>query len=250
LDLTKIIQHLINEGTKKYRLNNRVFHLNYIGFILYYKYYKINYKDCNTVDKFNEILNNLHLPSNLTTGFPLLLKGFDNSFADVMKDVIESNKEYYKQKNELELIELDKKFRVEVKKRFNECKSYMNRLREEMNDTLDYSIYETLFIDYYSTCDIAIANEIIYDLTKTEYNKLSKTYRLVKVDYKTNTITKWLFNDFSFYVSIGLDNKHDKKAVADEITKVFNKKCIVNYNSPEYRFNSIEHHNLIVSLIE
>ena len=248
--MTKIIQHLINEGTKKYRLNNRVFHLNYIGFILYWKYYKINFEDCNTVDKFNTVLSNLTLPSNLTTGFPLLLKGFDNTFADIIKDVIECNKSYYHQKNKSELIELDKKFRVEFNKRFNEYKSYISRLREEMNDMLDYSIYETLFIDYYSNCDIAIANQIIYELMKCEYSKLSKKYNPIKVDYKTNIITKWVFDDFSYYVSIGLDSKHDKKSVADVITKEFNKKCIVNYNCPEYRFNSIEHHDLIVSLIK
>ena len=168
LNLTKIIQHLIFEGSKKYRLNNRVFHLNYIGLILCWKYYKVDRNNCNTLTKFNEILTGLNL-ANLTQDLPTLIKTFDIKFASVMKDVIEANKIYYERKNELELVELDKKFRVEIKKQFNKYKSYLTTLRTVCGD-IDWDIYSKLFIDYYENCDVAIANRIIYKLLKNKIN--------------------------------------------------------------------------------
>lgn len=249
LNLTKIIQRITDQANKKYRFNNKVFHLNYIGFILYWKYYKVDRNNCNTISKFNDILTDLCLPSNLTTGFPRLLKDFDNSFADVMKEVIEANKIYYQRKNELELVELDKKFHVEFKQRFDKYKSYLTTLRTVCGD-IDWDIYTKIFIDYYEKCDVAIANHIISDLIKTEYGKLSKKYSLVNVDYKTNEITKMVFEDFSYYVEIGLKTYNDPKGVCDNVIKSYNKLCLMMYSYPKYKFVSNDHRDLINSLIQ
>lgn len=249
LNLTKIIQHLINEGNKKYRFNNSVFHLNYIGFILYWKYFKVNRNNCNTLSKFNTVLIDLKLPSNLTTGFPTLLKDFDDKFADVMKEVIEANKLYYEQKNESELVDLDKKFRVEFKKTFDKYKSYLNTLRTICCD-IDWNIYTTIFIEYYENCDYAIANHIIYNLLKNDYRNLSKKYPLVNVDYKTTEITEMVFDDFSFYVEIGLKLYNDTKGICDNVVKSCNKIGLTIYNLPKYRFISNEHRELIKGLIQ
>lgn len=249
LNLTKIIQHLINEGNKKYRFNNSVFHLNFIGFILYWKYYKINRNNCNTISKFNAVLSDLKLPTNLTTGFPILLKHFDNSFANVMKEVIEVNKQYYERKNEMELIDLDKKFRVDFKKQFDKYKSYLTSIRTTCCD-IEWDIYEKLFIDYYENCNYAIANRLLSKLLKNDYNKLSKKYQLINVDYDTNKITKMVFNDFSYYVLIGLQHEHDQKGVCNAVIKDFNKHCLNFYTKPKYNFESKEHRELIDSLLQ
>lgn len=249
LNLTKIIQHLINEGNKKYRFNNSVFHLNYIGFILYWKYYKINRNNCNTISKFNAVLSDLKLPSNLTQGFPTLLKHFDNSFADIIKQVIEVNKQYYERKNEMELIDIDKKFRVEFKKQFDKYKSYLTSMRTTCCE-IDWDIYETLFMDYYENCDIAIANHVLSNLLKYEYSKLSKKYPLVNVDYKTKEITEMVFDNFGFYIEIGLKIEHDVKGILNAVTKDYNKLYLNFYNKPKYQFNSKEHRELIEALIQ
>lgn len=249
LNLTKIIQHLIMEGSKKHRLNNSVFHLNYIGFILYWKYYKINCNNCNTLSKFDAVLTDLKLPSNLTKGFPTLLKTFDIAFDDVMKEVIEAHKSYYERKNETELIELDKKFRVEFKKQFDKYKSYLITMRTTCSD-IDWNIYETLFIDYYENCDYAIANYVISDLLKHDYNKLSKKYPLINVDFKTKEITYMVIDNFGYYVEFGLKVYKDPEGVCKAVIKDYNKLYLSTYNRPEYIFKSKEHHELIDSLIQ
>ena len=249
LNLTKIIQHLINEGNKKYRFNNSVFHLNYIGFILYWKYFKINRNNCNTLSKFNVVLSDLKLPSNLTTGFPTLLKHFDDKFADIMKEVIEANKLYYERKNESQLVELDKKFRVEFIKTFDKYKSYLTTLRTTCCD-IDWNIYAKIFIDYYENCDYAIANQVLYRLLKHDYDKLSKKYPLINVDYNTDEITKMVFEDFSYYVEIGLKSYKDPKGVCKAVIKSCNKLGLTLYKHPEYKFKSDEHRELIKGLIQ
>lgn len=257
LNLTKIIQHLIMEGSKKHRLNNSVFHLNYIGFILYWKYYKINCNNCNTLSKFNAVLTDLKLPSNLTKGFPTLLKTFDIAFADIMKEVIEAHKSYYERKNEMELIDLDKKFRVEFKKQFDKYKSYLITMRTTCCE-IDWNIYETLFIDYYENSNYAIANRVLSKLLKNDYgeasdksyNKLSKKYPLINVDYDTRKITKMVFEDFSYYIEIGLKVEHNIKGICNAVIKDFNKHCLNFYTKPKYKFDSIEHRELIDSLLQ
>lgn len=248
--LNGVIQNIINKGLEKYRRNYCRFHLNYIGFIIIWKYYKINRNGCNTISKFNDILSNISLPSNLTTGLPSILKKFDAAFVDIKPEVMASNRGYYQKKTESEIDVLDKSFRDEFKKRFDEYKSYLTQIKETCSGNItNLNIINNVFVNYYDNCDFAIASHVLYDLRR-KYHKLSQKYKQFDVDYKTKEITNMVFNDFSYYCRIGLQVEHDILGVCECIEKSYNKLALFNYTYPRYNFMSNDHQQLINSLIQ
>lgn len=249
LSLSKIIEHLINKANEKYRFNNSHCHLNYIGLILYWKYYKICRKNCNTICKFNEILKNMQAPANLTTELPTLLMQFDNTFTPIIKDVIQANKEFYEAKKQSELEKLDEKFRKEFKNTFDKYKSYLSKIRD-VCDKIDHEIYEKIFIEYFDDCKYAIANYVLSKLLSDDYRKLSKKYPLITVDCTTEEITEMVCNDFDYYYEIGVKCYNDSLTICQNITKKYNEKCWDTYDSPEYKFDSNDHYKIIQSLFK
>lgn len=247
--LNGIIHNIIEKGDRKYRRNYYRFHMNYIGFIIIWKYYKINRNGCNTIDKFNNILADLSLPSNLTVGLPRILQKFDDSFADIKPLVMESNRNYYQKKTESEIDLIDKRFRDEFKKRFDEYKSYLTQIKETCcGNITNLNIINNVFVNYYNNCNYAIASHVLYDLRR-EYRNLSQKYKQFDVDYKTKEITNMVFDEFSFFCQVGL-KQHDISGVCKGIEKSYNKLAIFHYTHPEYNFMSNEHQQLINSLIQ
>lgn len=243
----------------EYRPNNKYFHVNYINLVLYWKYYKINYNNCDTINLFNSLLDKLELPKDLRTGFPELVDIFKVGLKPVFDRVVEAHKLYYKEKNEKGLEELDKKFKLEFKEKLNEYESYFNRIRDKCCCYVDFDIIEILFgfnddkdneNCFGNKFRLYMTNKLLKKLIKHgEYKNLKDKYEYIELDYHTQRLSKYIYNNFGGYI-IGLKDEVTPKQVSDWIEEKVKNICSPNQYKPKYNFKSKEHEELIMNLIQ
>lgn len=201
VSLNSIITRLIIDGSKQYRLNSKNFNLHLIGFILRWRYYKINYNDINTVDKFNEILCNLKL-TNLTKDFPELITIFDRNFEPIITQVNNAHKEYYESIKQQKLIEIENDFRNSFKEKFNEYQKAYDKLFKcygSLGDKVHTIIFRLYNFDHCAT------SYIIYDMFKYgKYSEISKKYDGMYLDNDSHRITKILMKAL-YEINCGYD---------------------------------------------
>lgn len=198
--LNGIISELIKECSKTYRLNDKKFNLHLIGFILRWRYYKINFNNINTVEQFNKILGDLKL-TNLTKDFPELITIFDRHFESVITQVNNAHKVYYESKKQQELIEIENNFRDSFKENFNKYKVAYEKLFK--CNTLGYSVHNIIFALYdFNHC---VAANIIDDMFKYgNYSEISRKYSGMSVDDYSIRITKILMK-YLYEINCGCD---------------------------------------------
>ena len=247
---SKIICEIKENAGYKYRFNNANFHFNYINFVLYWKYYKISYDNCDTVSLFNSLLDKLKLPDDLRSGFPELVSIFDKGLKAVIETVNKAHKLYYEEKNKKALEELDKKFKVEFKEKLNEYESYFNRIEKKSRWRLDDVIYEILFDYYGSNFKIYITNNLLKSLIENgNYNKLKDKYEYIELDFKTEYLSKYVYKNFRDYFE-NIDNKERLIQNIYEIENKVNDICPKYCYNPKYNFKSKEHEELIMNLLQ
>ena len=242
-----------------FRPNNRHFHLNYINFVIYWKYYKISYGNCNTIRLFNSLLKDLKLPNDLRSGFPdIVKKTFDEGLKAVIDKVKNAHESYWKLKNEKALNELDKKFKVEFKEKLNEYESYFNTIREECVYYVDCDILEILFgfdddldnDNFRNKFRLYITNNLLKSLIeKGNYKELKDKYEYIKLDSMTKKLSKYVYNEFGLYV-IRLKDKVTPKQVSGYIEDEVKKICGNHDYKPKSEFKSNEHKELIMNLLQ
>lgn len=216
LNLCQVINKIIQSQTK-YRMNDVKFNLRFIGFVLYWKYYKISFDNINTINRFNEILLNFNTPNNLTTDMPKLFEKLDNTFDSVIKDVIKAHTKYYEQ---LELIKTN-----QLKKEFyNDC----IKLRDEYRD-LYSKISSYVSVDNYDKLMSMFSNKyfesviciyIIYELlSDIKYSKLSKIINIKFHNHYFKDFIKFLKSEISFYDKVTTKNNSNQ----NDFYKISNK---------------------------
>lgn len=201
--LNTIIKNLIKEGltTHHYRLNDKIFHLHLIGYILSWRYYKINFNNVNTVDKFNEILGNFEL-TNLTKDLPELIKIFERNFKEVITQVNDAHKEYYESIKQQKLIEIENNFRNSFKEKFNEYKKAYDKLFK-CYGSLGCSVHTIIFRLY--NFDYCATSYIINDMFKYgNYSEISNKYTGMSLDNDSHRITKILMKAL-YEINCGYD---------------------------------------------
>lgn len=199
--LNSIITRLIIDGSKQYRLNSKNFNLHLIGFILRWRYYKINFNGINTVDKFNEILGKLKL-TNLTKDFPDLIKIFDRNFESIITQVNNTHKTYYESIKQQKLIEIENEFRSTFKQKFNKYKEAYDKLFY-CSKSLGTDVWNLIFIYY--DFDHCATNYIINDMFKYgKYSEISNKYSGMYLDNDSHRITKILMKAL-YEINCGYD---------------------------------------------
>lgn len=227
-----------------FRPNNRHFHVNYINFVIYWKYYKISYNNCNTICLFNDLLKDLELPKDLRIAFPdIVKKTFDEGLKAVIETVDDAHAEYWKEKNE-------KEFKLEFKNKLKEYESYFNTIRKECGNIIDSKIYDIIFKDYSSNFKIYITNILLKKLIENDkYKGLKDKYEYIEIDDDTMDLSEDIYDDFGYYVK-NLNTKLTPEEISKRIE--FNIEYIYKlfgYHKPTYKFNSKEHEELIMNLI-
>lgn len=247
---SKIIGEIKENASDKFRFNNAQFHFNYITFVLYWKYYKISYDNCDTISLFNTLLKELDLPDDLRSGFPELVSIFDKGLKAVIETVNEAHKWYWNLKNEKALEELDKKFKVEFKEKLNEYESYFNTIKKECGDIIDSRSYDILFNGFASNFKLYITNNLLKRLIKWgDYKELKDKYEYIYLDYNTEKIGDYVCDEFGYYVR-NLYIKDRKKGICKMINEEVKDRSSSYYFNPKINFKSKEHEELIMNLLQ
>ena len=232
------------EAECEFRPNNRHFHVNYINLVLYWKYYKISYNNCNTIRLFNDLLKDLELPNDLRSGFPELVDIFKEGLKPVIETVNDAHAEYWKAKNE-------KEFKLEFKNKLKEYESYLNTIRKECGNIIDSKIYDILFKDYSSNFKIYITNILLKKLIENDkYKSLKDKYEYIELDDDTMELSEDIYDYFGYYaknLNTKLTPEEICKRIEFYIEDIYE---LFGYHKPTYKFKSKEHVDLLMNLLQ